>query len=383
MTQPPDHPEGAVPNRSLTVRQKKQKSLQRPRPVDRSTTAASDEDGHGGITPFFLWCVFTRWWKVVLPVSIVCAVIACAAVLYCHVLKYRATAIMMIEGSTPYIAFNAPANAGAQNQFVQTQIELLRSPMVLEKTLAHPKVGSLPEFQASADPVENLKGQLSIKQIARSELYEIAFVSPSRQGASDVVNAVVEEYSAIRSKEDSLRSDRVIELLQRQSDLRKVEVARLRSELVELTKKITGTDPFSQNIMTDPEKAGNPATALFQDLTNVEVDRELLKAELQSVEESADEPIAEAAPSEDVEAEVDSMPQVRDLQKQIDLVRSEMEEIKKRAVAQEKHPEYVSREKDVATLEEELKDLRIIFIKQIRRNQSPLGGLKATIRLPV
>lgn len=378
MTSHPDQPDGVSMNRSLATRAHNQQALAGRRP--RQNVSDDESDGaQGGFTPYFLWCVFARWWKVVVPSAAICAAIAAGAVLYFHVQKYRATAIMMIEGTTPFIAYNTSTNAGAANQFVQTQIELLRSPMVLEKTANHPSVSGLQELQSSVDRVEPLKSSLSIKQIARSELYEISYTSRSRQGAADVVNAVVEEYQAIRDKEDSLRSERVIELLQRQSDLRKVEVSRLRNEVMELAKKITGKDPFSQNILTDPVKANNPATELFQEMTSIEVDRELLKAELQMVEESADEPAA-AVVSEEFDAEVNASPQVRELSKQIEQIRSEMQEIKSTAVAQEKHPEYAKRKEFVETLESDLADLREVLVKQLRRNQSPESGMSRADR---
>lgn len=374
MTQQPDHFDDTPPNRPLAIRPKKRPNdngLQR-RQAARNQ-GGQDDEPQSGITPYFLWSIFARWWKIAIPAGLVCMAVALAVVWSMHVLKYRSTAILMIEGATPFIAFDGQnSNAG---QFVQTQIELLRSPMVLEKAVSHESVGRLEELRAAHDPAAVVKKDLSINQIARSELYEIAYISPSREGAADVINAVIEEYMAIRSKEDSLRSDRVIELLQRHSDLRKIEVKRLRNEVIELAKKITGKDPFSQNVMTDPVKASNPATALFQELTNVEVDQELLKAELQSVEETADEPAVEVAASEEVDAEVDATPQVRELNQQIEQLRGQMADIKERAVAQEEHPEYVTRQKAVESLEGDLKELRTVLIKQIRRSQSPLGGL--------
>jgi succinoglycan biosynthesis transport protein ExoP len=374
MTKEPDRSRDLPRNRSLAVRSRGRQTPSRSQRFTRDADAGAD-DSQGGITPYFLWCVFARWWNVVIPASLVLGILACGAVLYLHVLKYRATAILMIEGSTPFIAFNAGTNAGAQNQFVQTQIELLRSPIVLEPTLAHPEVGGLAEFQGKKEPVEHMKSQLTVKQISRSELYELSYVSPSREGAAAVVNAILTEYEIVRGKEDSRRSDRVIELLERQSAVRKIAVGKLRNEVIELAKKVTGKDPFSQNIMSDPVKASNPASALFQELTSIEVDRELLKAELQTIDESPDEPVTEALVSDDVGAEIDAMPQVRQLAKQIELVRSEMESVKKLAVAGEEHPEFVRRQEFVASLEKELKDLRSILVKQVRRNQSPMGGL--------
>ena len=71
------------------------------------------------------------------------AAIVAATVLYLHVPRYEARSLLMIEDFGPFVAFNESANAGQSQRYIQTQLEILRSPVVLEPALSRPEIASI------------------------------------------------------------------------------------------------------------------------------------------------------------------------------------------------------------------------------------------------
>ena len=161
---------------------------------------------------FILW-VFTQWWTIVIPLGLFLATAAGAVVIYFYIPTYQATALLMIEENGPFIAFSRD-NAGQSQKYVETQLELLRSPVVLQPVLGRTEIGSLKELIASEDDVRYLRDHMSIRQVGKSELYNITYDSASPQAAADVVNAVVAEYMKIYSTDEFQRSQRVIDILE-------------------------------------------------------------------------------------------------------------------------------------------------------------------------
>ncbi len=87
---------------------------------------------------FFLW-VLRQWWAFVIPAGLVLAAITGALVFFFYIPKYESTALLMIENSTPFVAFSVQDQGGQSERYVQTQLELLRSAVVLEPVLGRRK----------------------------------------------------------------------------------------------------------------------------------------------------------------------------------------------------------------------------------------------------
>jgi uncharacterized protein involved in exopolysaccharide biosynthesis len=140
----------------------------------------------GGLTPAFFWQVFCKSWTWVIPIGLILAVGAGALVWSFHVPIYEATALVRIEAGVPYIAF--PEGGGTQDaeRYVQTQVETLRSSFVLYPLLARPEIVRISEIKTKYDPVEHLMENLSVKQVGKSELFKISYMSKSAVDAATV-----------------------------------------------------------------------------------------------------------------------------------------------------------------------------------------------------
>ena len=107
--------------------------------------------GETPISPAFLLWVFKKWWKVALPMGAVVAAIAAATVWYMHVPRYQAKALLMIQASSPYVAFSGGRSGVESGRYIQTQLELLRSQVVLEPVIARPEIATISQLTESAE----------------------------------------------------------------------------------------------------------------------------------------------------------------------------------------------------------------------------------------
>jgi len=269
------------------------------------------------LTPAYLWWVFRQWWMITLPASLLIAAVSSAVIMYYYKPDYRASAVIKIEEMRPYIAFNGQAETGGTHSYVQTQIEMLRSPMVLEPVLSRPEIAAQAEIAASADRLDRLQKNLKISRIGASDLYDISYVSKYPQDAAAVVNAIVAEYLKSQTSGDYQRNQRVIDLLEGVRRNRKMDVERLQQRVMDLAKEVTGRNPFVQGNTLDPDREANPVTALYRQRTEAEVQREVLKAQLQTLREgSAGSLGSDSAGILDLE--VESHPAVASAQASID-----------------------------------------------------------------
>jgi capsular exopolysaccharide synthesis family protein len=258
--------------------------------------------------------------------GILLAAIAGALVWYIHVPKFQATALIKIESDAPFIAFQQGAPNRDTDRYVQTQIELLRNPLALGPVLSRPEVASIQEIKEEADPVAYLQEHLEVKQVGRSELYQVSYKSRSPDDAATVANAVVAEYLVTQDREDRQRTQIVIDVLEKERLERGVRVEQLRKRVIELSKGLTGMDPFGQGIIVDPE-AFSSATSVYQNLTEAEVGIEMSKAELRSLNLSP-AAVGNRSAAGLLELEISNRPDVRQLEARLAAIRDKMTEVK-------------------------------------------------------
>lgn len=311
-----DHSEGPLSARRQELDVQRQRP---PKPRLRTAPASAPDEG---ISPAFLWQVFCQWWRIGVPAGLLLAVCACYLVWFFHVPMYESIALIEIKSDRPYIAFEKGIENGDEDRFVQTQIELLRSPVVLVPILGRPEIGEMHELKNEVNPLEYLQKHLSIKQIGKSALYEVHYVSPSAQNAAAVANQIVKVYLDMQ-KGDNLRQTKlVIDVLEKERLDRSNRVEQLRRRVVDLAKEVTGRDPFGQGAVTDVDRALSSASSLHQDLNEVEVQSEILRAELQALQGAQSEHRDRPENSALIDLEISKRADVQELE----ATRAEIEE---------------------------------------------------------
>ncbi|MGL6195222.1 MAG: hypothetical protein ACRC2T_10425 [Thermoguttaceae bacterium] len=82
--------------------------------------------------------------------------------------------------------------------FVNTQIALMKSPMVLKTVVENPTISRLPSIQRTVDPMKWISSKLTVENSLgankKSEIYVVSFDSIDPKEAEMIVNAVVDAY---------------------------------------------------------------------------------------------------------------------------------------------------------------------------------------------
>ncbi len=217
-------------------------------------------------------------WGIITLIGVMLAVIGAALVYLFYQPMYEASAWIQIEDTRPYIAF---PDSDTSKVFAETQVELIGSPLVLAPVLSQAEIARIPDLQKQKDPFGWLQKRLEVKQVGKSELFNISYTGRNPEDSAGLVNAVVDEYFNLRGRTEAQRTQRVIELLEEQRERRGEEVNRLRENVRTLTKQATGRDPFAAKPPRDLAP-GEVLEELRLRLVVAQVDRELLEARVKA-----------------------------------------------------------------------------------------------------
>ena len=71
--------------------------------------------------------------------------------------QYSARALILMAKNAPFIAFQADSDDRRSDRFVETQIELLRSPAILSRVVGDTNAAKCAELRESVDPIVHLQ----------------------------------------------------------------------------------------------------------------------------------------------------------------------------------------------------------------------------------
>ncbi len=331
-----------------------------PRYVEAPVVVPQSDFGPKGspITVAFVLRAIRRWWKVATPLALVLAAIAAAALYIRFHPIYAASSWLRIENQQPYVIYNTNESRG----FVNTQVQLMRSPLVLERVVAEPDIARFEDITSRDEPVDWLASNLSVGSRGGSELFVVSFRSSNPQQAAAITNAIVEAYFKIQSQEDAVRTQRVIELLEDEKARRAEIVTRLRENIRALQSDRSETNPFASSVLSDGSFR-HPISELQGHITQTEVEREILQAKLKATEESVDREVE--VPASVIEQAVENHPQMRDLRdkRQGYLVR--LDEIERTAVRGKEHPAYIATKEMLTANDKAMDELREELREQV------------------
>jgi polysaccharide biosynthesis transport protein len=263
-----------------------------------------------------------QWWKIALPLGLLLAAAGGTVVWVTFKPTFRTTAWLLIKEQADYLAYKNDPNA----RFVQNQIELLRSPVALERVLAKPEIAKLPEIAEQSEPLEWLQKNITAKNDGGSDIYELSFIGPDPAHVTMIINAVIDSYFGLALETTIKQTGKVVELLDEELGARKVEVDRLENRVRELSKKLFGTDPLLASANTVVPH--NPRDALQDQLETTEADRVFLQAQLKDLTETLSAGLQE--PSDDLlDQRLESQPDIAKLKGDLEQLRQLLAETKR------------------------------------------------------
>jgi polysaccharide biosynthesis transport protein len=237
----------------------------------------------GFISPKFLIRTLSQWWYIALPLGCVLAVISAAIVMLTFTPMFRATASLRIASSTPYIAYTSNEQPMDPEEFTETQIELLRSPLVMGQVANNTTTAGIPEL------------------VGKSGLYDIFLDTSDPDNSTTLVNAILDEYFRVRSKEEHSQTAIVLELLNQEKQIRGKDIERLRDKMRELGKNVIGADPVTGMPDQGKDSLLGPLKDMGDKLAAAEIDRQMLEMEIAAIRETINKQDIKVA---DVEIEV-------------------------------------------------------------------------------
>jgi capsular exopolysaccharide synthesis family protein len=316
-----------------------------------------------------------RSWRIATPAGLVLAAIACAAIYFTFVPKYRATAWLKIKPWTGGIVSNLPQDGG----WLETQLQLMQSPLVLDPVLAQPQVARLEEVKKRGDGATQwLRETFRIQSAGRSNLYQVSMDVAERNDAVVLIDAILQAYYELQEHEEASRMQRVVELLTQEQERRINKIESMRSGLHQLVKQATGKEPIGPYWKGEVFSTTNPLGDLERQIVEVESDRELVKARLNARQEQVSRAKFEPTESE-IQQAIDRHAQTQEWQTFLVSQKTQLAKTEKALKAGKNDPEYKRQAAEIVRHEAAYQEFRTKFAEQlhddiVRERQNAVGA---------
>ena len=340
-------------------------SLARPR-VPRS------RESEEGTSVRFVLNSLRRWWLLATPLALLLAAAGGGVVYLLFKPEYEAAAWMQIEERTPSL-LDFTRFEDRSKTFVQTQIQLIHSPLVMGPVLSQPEVANVAELQGQADKIEWLAKRVKIAAQGESELFKMSFAAYRPEDAAAVVNAVVDQYFKLRGDEEKERKDKIVHALQGQQKKRQDDVKTLLDELRRATEKVPVT--LRSATRTDPDASTTRALADLQtQLTFAEWQCDDLKARV-----TAEEGLSITAPEAAIAGAVDHDNAVQAMKATIAEKRRKQRTIESQSAQGDKAPAFTRLAEEIRRDEQSLEELKKEVRPKVKAEmESAMAGTQAS-----
>ena len=168
-----------------------------------------------------------RRWPLAMGLGITVASIAAGLLWFFLPVHYEAFALLKVAGKPPTVL---ERRAGAADEFAvykRTQVQLIRSGMVLYGTVRDPKINGLSLYKENSDdPIAWLNNQLVIDYPDDAEVLRLAMTGTNRDEVVKIANKIVEVYMK--------------EIVQRERDIRLEHEQKLQRTYQKMTSDLQG-----------------------------------------------------------------------------------------------------------------------------------------------
>ena len=207
---------------------------------------------------FELLTSILRFKWTILAVFVLVAAPAIAAIWTQVVPKYRARAEVRVQPIIPYLVFRTEDSGmiPLYSSFVNTQVSIMRSLVVLQRALDQQEVQETPWYKEppkplvqrlrgnpAVPPMERLRDALSVKPRSGTEIIDVTFIDSSAKDAKIIVDTVLDQYvKYIGEKSDSTKDKLYSQLVDQYKSLEN-EIQGREKISAELRKSLRTTIP--------------------------------------------------------------------------------------------------------------------------------------------
>ena len=136
---------------------------------------------------------FKRHWKWSLPTGLILGLLTACVLYLAFPILYEATGTIQIRSAKQTFIFETGPTS-RYDEFVTTQIKIMRSPSVIDRALEDPVISKLPMILKQRDKRGWLQKNLNVKLDGKSEIVSISIKADSVEASERIVNSVMEAY---------------------------------------------------------------------------------------------------------------------------------------------------------------------------------------------
>jgi capsular exopolysaccharide synthesis family protein len=338
--------------------------------------------GSINIVQAMLRVIVHHWWKMLA----IWAVLTAGLVYAIHVRVkpiYESSGVIRVEPANRDL-FNLGLNsAEAFEPFLQTQVELIRSPNVLSAALAEKNVAKTALVSASKDPEGELRARLQVYILGGTYLIRVALVSLVPEDGPVIVNEVVDRYIDVAKdwsdKKNKFQISRLndykVELNERVDRLEKVWLDLAEQSVVDLIESTRALAPGSEGLALPHAKRNQASLDEYRQVRGqlFETNMKLIELEAQFRNRKAELSAAEAG----VDPELLAQKRMKDVLRKDPEIASLMKEIEQAQLKVDmadyrtrnrSDPSLVHSSRHLEAMKQELRDL-------ISRKQDEMGSM--------
>ncbi|MDR2706918.1 MAG: hypothetical protein LBC02_14160 [Planctomycetaceae bacterium] len=292
---------------------------------------------------------------------------------------YTATAYLQMLSQKPYFIYNEKQHEKQQieyENFINTYFAIIRSPLILEKTLEDPDVAQLPVIKSKKDKVRWLAEKLELQRLNKSEMVTISITLPVPEDAEKIVNSVVAAFFNFYYNHQQDWNLKFLTQLNLELNRQKATARLLQDEIrrgLEQSAKQGGAKEGRISDVTSFVQGESIVRELFLNESKLET----LRSELQVLRETLNDPSKLEIPASTLQAAIENDPMSRMLrQKKVDS-QEQIAELKK-TTTQEDDPKIVSLQNQIKDIEKKIeenkgnseevkKKLQIEYVRQLEQ----------------
>ena len=150
-----------------------------------------------------------RHWKWSLPMGLVLGLLTGGILYLAMPTKYEAVIQLQIHTVRQHFLAYEQQRSNYED-FVNTQIAFLRSPIVIDRALEQSEVARLPIVLKQRDQRGWLTRALNVSHVRRSEIVNVSIGTDSHDASEKIINAVVDTYFAVLGENDRQMNNHLI-----------------------------------------------------------------------------------------------------------------------------------------------------------------------------
>jgi capsular exopolysaccharide synthesis family protein len=228
-----------------------------------------------------------NWWQILLLWLVVS--VPLVYLIYLFILpSYEAFSLLRVEPSAPILFAQSSTRdtAATAMPYLQTQVQLIKSDLVLSDAVASPLVSGLRVIKQSEDPKTDLRKTMLVEIVQDAYFIRVAYESKDPVEAAAIVNAVVTAYKEHVEQYAQSGNKRLRESLEKEAHVLSTQIQDVQNNLKTLVGNGKVGVPGAKQVLNKGSD-DDPSQPLFTNLGEEQYQRtigEMMRTDLELIE---------------------------------------------------------------------------------------------------